>query len=63
MSKLKELSKITTRYTNKEGVANPATQKYDYKRPTLISLSTDDMKQLHNTGTLEVRGLTIVYEK
>ena len=63
MSKLKELSKITTRYTNKEGVANPATQKYDYKRPTMVSLTKEDLKHLYNTGTLEIRGITIVYEK
>ena len=38
MSKIKNLSKITTRYTNKEGVANPITQKYDFKKPTMVSL-------------------------
>jgi|TARA_R100000482_G_scaffold60867_1_gene22296 hypothetical protein len=63
MSKLKELSKITTRYTNKEGVANPITQKYDFKKPTVVSINDNDMQTLHNTGRLEVAGMTIIYEK
>ena len=63
MSKLKELSKITTRYTNKEGIANPVNQKYDFKKPTMISMSAQDMKTLHQDGTLEIDGITIVYEK
>ena len=64
MSKdLKQLSKITTRYTNKEGVVNPINQKYDFSKPTVVSMSRQDMETLHNTGRLEVGGLTIVYEK
>ena len=63
MSKVKELSKITTRYTNKEGVANPITQKYDFKKPTMVSINRQDMQTLHNTGRLEVSGMTIIYEK
>ena len=63
MSKIKELSKITTRYTNKEGVANPITQKYDFKKPTVVSMSRQDMETLHNTGRLEIAGMTILYEE
>ena len=63
MSKIKELSKITTRYTNKEGVANPITQKYDFKKPTLVNLNKQDMETLHNTGRLEIAGMTIIYEE
>jgi hypothetical protein len=63
MSKVKELSKITTRYTNKEGIANPITQKYDFKKPTVVSMSRQDMETLHNTGRLEIAGMTIIYEK
>ena len=63
MSKIKELSKITTRYTNKEGVANPITQKYDFKKPTMVSINRQDMQTLHNTGTLEIAGMTILYEE
>jgi hypothetical protein len=63
MSKIKELSKITTRYTNKEGIANPITQKYDFKKPTVVSMSRQDMETLHNTGRLEIAGMTIIYEK
>ena len=63
MSKVKELAKITTRYTNKEGIANPITQKYDFKKPTVVSMSRQDMETLHNTGRLEIAGMTIIYEK
>ena len=63
MSKIKELSKISTRYTNKEGIANPITQKYDFKKPTVVSMSRQDMETLHNTGRLEIAGMTIIYEK
>ena len=63
MSKVKELSKITTRYTNKEGIANPITQKYDFKKPTVVSMSRQDMETLHNTGRLEIAGMTIIYEE
>jgi|TARA_R100000988_G_scaffold91843_1_gene55723 hypothetical protein len=63
MSKIKELSKITTRYTNKEGVANPITQKYDFKKPTMVSINRQDMQTLHNTGRLEIAGMTILYEE
>ena len=45
MSKLKELSKITTRYTNKEGIANPVNQKYDFSKPTVVSISKDEMEK------------------
>ena len=62
MSKIKNLSKITTRYTNKEGVANPITQKYDFKKPTMVSINRQDMQTLHNTGRLEIAGMTILYE-
>ena len=63
MSKVKELSKITTRYTNKEGIANPITQKYDFKKPTMVSINRQDMQTLHNTGRLEIAGMTIIYEE
>jgi len=63
MSKIKELSKIKTRYTNKEGVVNPINQKYDFSKPTVVSMSRQDMETLHNTGRLEIAGMTIIYEK
>ena len=63
MSKLKELSKITTRYTNKEGIANPVNQKYDFKKPTIIRISKADMELLHQDGTLEKDGITIIADE
>ena len=73
MSKLKELSKITTRYTNKEAygfnsggqnkVVNPINQKYDFKKPTLVHLSRKELEILYTTGRIETHGITITYEQ
>jgi hypothetical protein len=60
MSKLKELSKITTRYTNKEGIAHPTNQKYDFSKPTVITISKGEMELLHKDGRLEKDGITII---
>jgi hypothetical protein len=73
MSKIKELSKITTRYTNKEAygfnsggksnIANPINQKYDFKQPTIVHISKKEMELLHQTGTLEKDGFTIIADE
>jgi hypothetical protein len=99
MSKLKELSKITTRYTNlnewndtsfktlpkrwskpidsfrdthqdgltelerKESVVNPVNQKYDFSKPTVITISKDEMELLHKDGRLEKDGITIIADE
>ena len=63
MSKMKQLSKITTRYTNKESIAHPTNQKYDFSKPTMVSMTKDEIQTLVRTGQIETDGLTIVYEK
>ncbi len=63
MSKLKELSKITTRYTNKESIANPVNQKDDFSKPTVVSISKDEMELLHQDGRLEKDGITIIADE
>ena len=63
MSKIKELSKISTRYTKKEGIAHPTNQKHDFSKPTLVNLSKNEIQTLVNTGRIEVEGITITYEK
>ena len=72
MSKdLKKLSKITTRYGEAYGfnsgvqtkVVNPIVQKYDFKKPTVVSMTKDEIKILVNTGRIEVDGISIIYEK
>lgn len=60
---LKQLSKITTRYTNKEGVVNPINQKYDFKKPTIVRISKQEMELLHQDGTLEKDGITIIADE
>jgi len=63
MRKIKQLSKITTRYTNKESIAHPTNQKYDFSKPTMVSMTKDEIQTLVRTGQIETDGLTIVYEK
>lgn len=53
----------TPQQIEKEAIANPINQKYDFKKPTMISMSKQDLKTLHQTGTIEINGITIVYEK
>jgi len=63
MSDIKNLSKITTRYTNKEGIANPVNQKHDFSKPTVVSISKDEMELLHQDGRLEKDGITIIADE
>ena len=60
MSDLKNLSKITTRYTDRESVVNPINQKYDFNKPTIVTISKDEMELLHQDGRLEKDGITII---
>ena len=53
----------TPQQIEKEAIANPINKKYDFKKPTMISMSSQDMKTLHQDGTVEINGITIVYEK
>ena len=73
MSKLKELSKITTRYTNKEAygfnsggqnkIVNPINQKYDFSKPTMVNLSKKELEILYTQGRIEADGITIIYDE
>ena len=42
-------------------VAHPSNQKYDFKKPTMVSQSK--IQTLIKTGRLETDGLTILYEE
>ena len=54
----------TNRIRTKEGkVTNPINQKYNFDKPTVVHISKQDMEILHNDGTLETNGLTLIYEK
>jgi len=53
-----------TELETKEGkIANPINQKYNFHKPTVVHISKQDMEILHNDGTLETNGLTLIYEK
>ena len=47
MSKIKDLSKITTRYSKEEGIAHPTIQKVDFRKPTVVHISKKEMEILH----------------
>ena len=63
MSKIKDLSKITTRYSKEEGIAHPTIQKVDFRKPTVIHISKKEMEMLHNDGRLETDGGTILADE
>ena len=52
-----------TELERKEGVANPITQKYDFKKPTMVSLNKKELEILYTTGRLEIAGMTLLYEE
>ena len=53
-----------TELETKEGkIANPVNQKYNFDKPTVVHIPKQDMEILHNDGTLETNGLTLIYEK
>ena len=68
-----ELGKVQTAKTNppfktpkqieREGIAHPTNQKYDFKKPTVVSMTKDEILILVKTGRIEVDGITIQYEK
>mgnify|MGYP000715295045 CR=1 FL=1 len=71
---VKEFGKVQTDKTNppfktpkqieREGkIANPVNQRYDFEKPSVVHISKQEMETLHNDGTLETDGLTIIYEK
>jgi hypothetical protein len=41
-------------------VVNPVNQKYDFNKPTIITISKDEMELLHRDGRLEKDGITII---
>jgi len=53
----------TPKQIEREGIAHPTNQKYDFKKPTIINMSQDELKTLINNGTLEKNGITLVYER
>jgi len=44
-------------------VAHPTNQKYDFKKPTVVSMNKSKIQTLIKTGRLETDGLTILYEE
>ena len=52
-----------TEMERNEAIPHPTNQKYDFSKPTVVHISKQDMEILHNDGTLETNGLTLIYEK
>ena len=53
----------TPHQIEKEGIAHPTIQKYDFKKPTVVSMDKSKIQTLIKTGRLETDGLTILYEE
>ena len=52
-----------TELERKEGIAHPTNQKHDFSKPTIVSMTRDEIQTLVNTGRIEVEGITIEYER
>tara|TARA_Y100000389_G_scaffold33590_1_gene28620 strand:- start:300 stop:533 length:234 start_codon:yes stop_codon:yes gene_type:complete len=53
----------TPKQMEKEGIAHPTNQKYDFNKPTVVSMDRSKLETLIKTGRIETDGLTIIYEK
>jgi|TARA_R100001463_G_scaffold136176_1_gene200928 hypothetical protein len=53
----------TPKQIEKEGIAHPTNQKYDFNKPTVVSMDRSKLETLIKTGRIETDGLTIIYEK
>jgi len=53
----------TPKQIEREGIAHPTNQKYDFKKPTVVNMTKDEIITLVKTGRIETDGLTIIYEK
>ena len=53
----------TPQQIEKEGIAHPTNQKYDFNKPTIVSMDKSKIQTLIRTGRLETDGLTILYEE
>jgi len=52
----------TPKQIEKEGIAQPTSQKTDFSKPTLVNLSKKELEILYTTGRIEADGITIIYE-
>ena len=52
-----------TEMERNEAIPHPTNQKYDFSKPTMVSMTKDEIQTLVRTGQIETDGLTIVYEK
>ena len=53
----------TPQQIEQEAVVNPINQKYDFDKPTIIHISKQEMELLHQDGTLEKDGITIIADE
>ena len=44
-----------------EVTPTPLAARHDFKKPTVVHISKDEMEILHNTGRLETDGIPIIY--
>mgnify|MGYP003117977684 FL=1 len=56
------MSKLSKLINEKdEGLSNPVVQKIDFNKPTVIHISDEEMKLLHQDKRLEKNGITIIF--
>ena len=58
---LPTLKDVMDKHNVQERTPTPLTAPHDFKRPTVVHISKEELITLYKTGTLETDGITILY--
>jgi len=58
---LPTIDSVMKKHKVEEATPTPLASPHDFKKPTVVHISKDEMEILHNTGRLETDGITIIY--
>lgn len=58
---LPTLNSVIKKHRVKEATPTPLAAPHDFKKPTVVHISKEEMEILHKTGKLETDGITVIY--
>jgi|TARA_B100001996_G_C18357992_1_gene476653 hypothetical protein len=58
---LPTIDSVMKKHKVEEATPTPLASPHDFKKPTVVHMSKDELITLYKTGTLETDGLTIIY--
>tara|TARA_B100000287_G_C20119317_1_gene577702 strand:- start:271 stop:522 length:252 start_codon:yes stop_codon:yes gene_type:complete len=58
---LPTLKDVMEKHNVQERTPTPLTAPHDFKKPTVVHISKEELITLYKTGTLETDGITILY--